>query len=115
MQIALTVCSSTVSCLVQVKVLSLLPDDEFLKLYELYKSLLASDDEDTKKLVVFYPELFIEMAKEIVKLRNENRQLKVSVGQGLMQREYANRLYEQLQCIKRDLDEMGVRLPYKFR
>lgn len=95
--------------------MSLLPDDEFLKLYELYKSLLASDDEDTKKLVVFYPELFIEMAKEIVKLRNENRQLKVSVGQGLMQREYANRLYEQLQCIKRDLDEMGVRLPYKFR
>lgn len=93
----------------------MIPDDEYIQLYELYRLLLVSDDEDTKKVVVCYPELFIEMAKEIVKLRNENRQLKVSVGQGLMQREYANRLYEQLQCIKRDLDELGVRLPYKFR
>lgn len=93
----------------------MIPDDEFLQLYELYKSLLVSDSEDTQKVVVCYPELFIEMAKEIVKLRNENRQLKVSVGQGLMQREYANRLYEQLQCIKHDLDVLGIRLPYKFK
>lgn len=93
----------------------MIPDEEFIQLYELYKSLLVSDAEDTQKVVVCYPELFIEMAKEIVKLRNENRQLKVSVGQGLMQREYANRLYEQLQSFKHDLDELGIRLPYKFR
>lgn len=93
----------------------MIPDEEYIQLYELYKSLLVSDTEDTQKVVVCYPELFIEMAKEIVKLRNENRQLKVSVGQGLMQREYANRLYEQLQSIKHDLDELGIRLPYKFR
>lgn len=93
----------------------MIPDEEYIQLYELYKSLLVSDAEDTQKVVVCYPELFIEMAKEIVKLRNENRQLKVSVGQGLMQREYANRLYEQLQSIKHDLDELGIRLPYKFR
>ena len=93
----------------------MIPDEEYIQLYELYKSLLVSDSEDTQKVVVCYPELFIEMAKEIVKLRNENRQLKVSVGQGLMQREYANRLYEQLQSIKHDLDELGIRLPYKFR
>lgn len=93
----------------------MIPDEEYIQLYELYKSLLVSDAEDTQKVVVCYPELFIEMAKEIVKLRNENRQLKVSVGQGLMQREYANRLYEQLQSIKQDLDELGIRLPYKFR
>lgn len=93
----------------------MIPDEEYIQLYELYKSLLVSDSEDTQKVVVCYPELFIEMAKEIVRLRNENRQLKVSVGQGLMQREYANRLYEQLQCIKHDLDELGIRLPYKFR
>lgn len=93
----------------------MIPDEEYIQLYELYKSLLVSDAEGTQKVVVCYPELFIEMAKEIVKLRNENRQLKVSVGQGLMQREYANRLYDQLQCIKRDLDELGIRLPYKFR
>lgn len=93
----------------------MIPDEEYIQLYELYKSLLVSDSEDTQKVVVCYPELFIEMAKEIVKLRNENRQLKVSVGQGLMQREYANRLYEQLQCIKHDLDELGIRLPYKFK
>lgn len=94
----------------------MIPDEEYIQLYELYKSLLVSSDADgTQKVVVCYPELFIEMAKEIVKLRNENRQLKVSVGQGLMQREYANRLYDQLQCIKRDLDELGIRLPYKFR
>lgn len=93
----------------------MIPDDEYIQLYELYKSLLVSDSEDTQKVVVCYPELFIEMAKEIVRLRNENRQLKVSVGQGLMQREYANRLYEQLQCIKHDLDELGIRLPYKFK
>lgn len=92
----------------------MIPDEEYIQLYELYKSLLVSDAEDTQKVVVCYPELFIEMAKEIVKLRNENRQLKVSVGQGLMQREYANRLYEQLQSIKHDLDELGIRLPYKF-
>lgn len=55
------------------------------------------------------------MAKEIVKLRNENRQLKISVGANLMQREYANRLYDQLQAIKHDLDELGIRLPYKFK
>lgn len=93
----------------------MIPDEEYIQLYELYKSLLVSDTKDTQKVVVCYPELFIEMAKEIVKLRNENRQLKVSVGQGLMQREYANRLYEQLQSIKHDLDELGIRLPYKFR
>lgn len=93
----------------------MIPDEEYIQLYELYKSLLVSDSEDTQKVVVCYPELFIEMAKEIVRLRNENRQLKVSVGQGLMQREYANRLYEQLQCIKHDLDELGIRLPYKFK
>ena len=93
----------------------MIPDEEYIQLYELYKSLLVSDAEDTQKVVVCYPELFIEMAKEIVKLRNENRQLKVSVGQGLMQREYANRLYEQFQSIKHDLDELGIRLPYKFR
>lgn len=93
----------------------MIPDEEYIQFYELYKSLLVSDTEDTQKVVVCYPELFIEMAKEIVKLRNENRQLKVSVGQGLMQREYANRLYEQLQSIKHDLDELGIRLPYKFR
>ncbi|GEM_PF-3635844 len=93
----------------------MIPDEDYIQLYELYKSLLVSDAEDTQKVVVCYPELFIEMAKEIVKLRNENRQLKVSVGQGLMQREYANRLYEQLQCIKHDLDELGIRLPYKFK
>lgn len=93
----------------------MIPDEEYIQLYELYKSLLVSDAEDTQKVVVCYPELFIEMAKEIVKLRNENRQLKVSVGQGLMQREYANRLYDQLQCIKHDLDELGIRLPYKFK
>lgn len=93
----------------------MIPDEEYIQLYELYKSLLVSETEDTQKVVVCYPELFIEMAKEIVKLRNENRQLKVSVGQGLMQREYANRLYEQLQSIKHDLDELGIRLPYKFR
>lgn len=93
----------------------MIPDDEYIQLYELYKSLLVSDSEVTQKVVVCYPELFIEMAKEIVRLRNENRQLKVSVGQGLMQREYANRLYEQLQCIKHDLDELGIRLPYKFK
>lgn len=93
----------------------MIPDEEYIQLYELYKSLLVSDGEDTQKVVVCYPELFIEMAKEIVKLRNENRQLKVSVGQGLMQREYANRLYDQLQCIKHDLDELGIRLPYKFK
>ena len=93
----------------------MIPDEEYIQLYELYKSLLVSDAEDTQKVVVCYPELFIEMDKEIVKLRNENRQLKVSVGQGLMQREYANRLYEQFQSIKHDLDELGIRLPYKFR
>lgn len=93
----------------------MIPDDEYIQLYELYKSLLVSDSEDTQKVVVCYSELFIEMAKEIVRLRNENRQLKVSVGQGLMQREYANRLYEQLQCIKHDLEELGIRLPYKFK
>lgn len=93
----------------------MIPDEEYIQLYELYKSLLVSDSEDTQKVVVCYPELFIEMAKEIVRLRTENRQLKVSVGQGLMQREYANRLYEQLQCIKHDLDELGIRLPYKFK
>lgn len=93
----------------------MIPDEDYIQLYELYKSLLVSDAEDTQKVVVCYPELFIEMAKEIVKLRNENRQLKVSVGQGLMQREYANRLYDQLQCIKHDLDELGIRLPYKFK
>lgn len=93
----------------------MIPDEEYIQLYELYKSLLVSDSEDTQKVLVCYPELFIEMAKEIVRLRNENRQLKVSVGQGLMQREYANRLYEQLQCIKHDLDELGIRLPYKFK
>lgn len=93
----------------------MIPDEEYIQLYELYKSLLVSDSEDTQKVVVCYPELFIEMAKEIVRLRNENRQLKVSVGQGLMQREYANRLYEQLQCIKHDLEELGIRLPYKFK
>lgn len=93
----------------------MIPDEEYIQLYELYKSLLVSDAEYTQKVVVCYPELFIEMAKEIVKLRNENRQLKVSVGQGLMQREYANRLYDQLQCIKHDLDELGIRLPYKFK
>ena len=93
----------------------MIPDDEYIQLYELYKSLLLSDSEDTQKVVVCYPELFIEMAKEIVRLRNENRQLKVSLGQGLMQREYANRLYEQLQCIKHDLEELGIRLPYKFK
>lgn len=98
-----------------VKVMSLIPDEEFIQLYELFKSLLVSDSEDTKKVVVCYPELFIEMSKEIVKLRNENRQLKISVGSNLMQREYANRLYDQLQAIKHDLDEMGIRLPYKFR
>ncbi len=99
----------------QVKVLSLIPDEEYIQLYELYKSLLVSDSEDTKKVVVCYPELFIEMAKEIVKLRNENRQLKITAAANLMQREYANRLYDQLQAIKHDLDEMGIRLPYKFR
>lgn len=93
----------------------MIPDEEYIQLYELYKSLLVSDSEDTQKVVVCYPELFIEMAKEIVRLRTENRQLKVSVGQGLIQREYANRLYEQLQCIKHDLDELGIRLPYKFK
>lgn len=93
----------------------MIPDEEYIQLFELYKSLLVSDSDDTQKVVVCYPELFIEMAKEIVRLRNENRQLKVSVGQGLMQREYANRLYEQLQCIKHDLDELGIRLPYKFK
>lgn len=93
----------------------MIPDEDYIQLYELYKSLLVSDAEDMQKVVVCYPELFIEMAKEIVKLRNENRQLKVSVGQGLMQREYANRLYDQLQCIKHDLDELGIRLPYKFK
>lgn len=98
-----------------VMVMSLIPDEEYIQLYELFNSLLLSDSEDTKKVVVCYPELFIEMAKEIVKLRNENRQLKISVGANLMQREYANRLYDQLQAIKHDLDVMGIRLPYKFR
>lgn len=79
-----------------VMVMSLIPDEEYIQLYELFKSLLVLDSEDTKKVVVCYPELFIEMAKEIVKLRNENRQLKISVGANLMQREYANRLYDQL-------------------
>lgn len=93
----------------------MIPDEDYVQLYELYKSLLASDSEDTKKVVVFYPELFLEMAKEIVRLTNENRQYKISAAANLMQREYANRLYDQLQAIKRDLDEMGIRLPYKFR
>ena len=93
----------------------MIPDEEYIQLYELFKSLLVSDGEDTKKVVVCYLELFIEMAKEIVKLRNENRQLKITAAANLMQREYANRLYDQLQAIKHDLDEMGIRLPYKFR
>lgn len=94
--------------------MSLIPDEEYIQLYDLFKRLMGDSDE-SNKLVIYHPELFVEMAKEIVRLRAEVSQLKVSLGANLMQREYADRLYDQLQCIKRDLNEMGIRLPYSFR
>ena len=48
-----------------VKVMSLIPDEEYIQLYELFKSLLVSDSVDTKKVVVCYSELFIDIAKEM--------------------------------------------------
>lgn len=35
-----------------VMVMSLIPDEEYIQLYELFKSLLVLDSEDTKKVVV---------------------------------------------------------------
>ena len=93
----------------------MIPDDEYLQLYELFKKLMDDSISDSQKLVVYHPELFIEMAREIVRLRQDNRTLKIAQGNFIMQSEYANRLLDQLQCIKRDLDDMGIRLPYKFR
>lgn len=93
----------------------MIPDEEYLQLYELFKRLMDDSASDEQKLVVYHPELFIEMAREIVRLRQDNRTLKIAQGNFIMQSEYANRLLEQLRCIKRDLDDMGIRLPYKFK
>lgn len=93
----------------------MIPDEEYIKLYELFKSMMPVNEDDSQKVVIYHPELFVEMAKEIVRLRKENYQLRVSNASHLTDREYANRLAEQLKCIKDDLDRLGIRLPYKFR
>lgn len=94
----------------------MIPDEEYVQLYELFKKLMdESGTPDQQKLVIYHPDLFIEMANEIIRLRKDNRTLKIAQGNFIMQSEYANRLLEQLRCIKRDLDDMGIRLPYKFK
>ena len=46
------------------------PDSEYLDLYKLFCDLMEHYPADQEKRVVYYqPELFIEMAKEILKLR----------------------------------------------
>lgn len=95
--------------------MSNIPDAEYCQLYELFKSLMGDDTPDSQKVVIYHPELFINMAQEIVKLRKENYSLRVANGSMCMDREYANRLAEQLKEIKEYCDVRDIHLPFKFR
>lgn len=95
--------------------MNVIPDAEYTQLYELFKSLMVDDEPDSQKLVIYHPELFINMAKEIVKLRKENYNLRVANGSMCMYREYANRLADQLKEIQEYCKVRDIHLPFKFR
>lgn len=54
----------------------MIPDDEYIQLYAMFDELLKSTAAAGEQRVVYYqPELFIEMAKEIIALRRRILQL----------------------------------------
>lgn len=40
----------------------MIPDEEYIKLYELFKSMMPVNQDDSQKVVIYHPELFVEMA-----------------------------------------------------
>lgn len=85
------------------------PND--LELYELFCRLMdRAGDEGKQKLVIYQPELFIEMAREIKQLRAENKRLHVDQSKYAEQAQWNLRLVGNLQLIKRELKRRDIHI-----
>lgn len=82
-----------------------------LELYELFCQLMdRAGDEDKHKVVIYQPQLFIEMAREIAQLRAENCRLHISQTKFAEQVQWNLRLVSNLQRIKRVCKEKGIHI-----
>jgi hypothetical protein len=91
-------------------------EKDSLELYELFCKLMDRAGEDNaQKVVIYQPHLFVEMAREILQLREENFRLNIDQVKFAEQVQWNLRLVDQLRYVKRRLDEMGIRIDVSWR
>lgn len=89
----------------------MIADDEYIQLYALYKQLLDDTmSAGEKRIVLYEPDLFIEMAKEILKLRRRVQQLQKLDLEYQIKADECIKLCDKINSVRSECRERHIRL-----
>ena len=90
-------------------------DGEYLRLYEVFEKAVGGIGEDEKRhhVVFYHPDMYVDMAKEILQLKRENERVKDIELKYISEVQMNINLLDKLRWCEETLNACGVRLPFR--
>ena len=91
-------------------------NDDYLSLYELFSASVERlrEDDSRHNVVIYHPDVYIELAKENIKLRKDVQRLQVSERKYHDELIYNMNMIDKLRWCAATLETFGVSLPFRI-